>query len=74
MLGSGYIQLSPAPETKRPEHTTRKDRELCSQAFNSDVKAGAFYGDLWAEALAIDIFSLFLQEEAGPPNISTKTC
>jgi len=29
------------------------------------VKAGAFYGDLWAEALAIDIFSLFLEEQAG---------
>ena len=28
---------------------------------------------LWAEALAIDIFGLFLQEEAGPPNIATKT-
>jgi len=40
-----------------------QDRELCSQAFNSDVKAGAFYGDLWAEALAIDIFSLFLEEQ-----------
>ena len=50
------------PSTPPKQKNLSKDRELCSQAFNSDV-AGAFYGDLWAEALAIDIFSLFLEDE-----------
>ena len=38
-----------------------QDRELCSQPFNSDV-AGGFYGDLWSQALAMDIFSEFQGE------------
>ncbi|CAL1134079.1 unnamed protein product [Cladocopium goreaui] len=41
-----------------------QDRELCSQPFNSDV-AGAFYGDLWSQALAMDIFSEFQGEDLG---------
>ena len=45
-----------------------QDRELCSWPFNTDV-AGAFYGQLWAEALAADVFSAF-EAEAGEPSES----
>ncbi|CAJ1347298.1 unnamed protein product, partial [Effrenium voratum] len=35
-----------------------QDRELCSLPFNTE-KAGVFYGDLWSEALAADVFRTF---------------
>jgi len=41
-----------------------QDRELCSWPLNSET-AGTFYGQLWAEALAADVFSVF--DERHPP-------
>lgn len=36
-----------------------QDRELCSLPFDDHAVAGAFFGELWAQALALDIFSEF---------------
>eukprot|EP00438_Fugacium_kawagutii_P005828 Skav231212 [mRNA] locus=scaffold2958:165351:176447:- [translate_table: standard] len=36
-----------------------QDRELCSLPFDDHTAAGAFFGELWAQALALDIFSEF---------------
>ncbi|CAJ1390216.1 unnamed protein product [Effrenium voratum] len=45
-----------------------QDRELCSLPFNTE-KAGVFYGDLWSEALAADVFRTFQDAAAsGSPD------
>ena len=43
-----------------------QDRELCSWPLNTEL-AGAFYGELWAEALAADVFSVFDGAPASEP-------